>query len=70
LPCFSSDAPTPHSWYHSQEINVMLDSKQVVREWNEGLRRNQSTGLYGRVDDDGIWRGRGGAEKVDKGSDK
>jgi len=48
----------------------MLDSKQVVREWNEGLRRNQSTGLYGRVDDDGIWRGRGGAENVDKGSDK
>jgi hypothetical protein len=48
----------------------MLDSQQVVREWNEGLRRNQSTGLYGRVDDDGIWRGRGGAEKVDKGSDK
>lgn len=31
------------SWYHSQEMNVMLDSPQVVRYWVEGLRRNQNT---------------------------
>ncbi|CEH16144.1 MITOCHONDRIAL CARDIOLIPIN HYDROLASE [Ceraceosorus bombacis] len=57
------------SWYHSQEINVMLDSKEIVKEWNDGLRRNQSTELYGRVDTDGIWRGRHGKETVDKGGD-
>lgn len=57
------------SWYHSQEINVMVDSRQIVGEWDRALRRNQSTHLYGRVDDDGIWRGRTGAEKVDKGGD-
>ncbi|PWN35392.1 uncharacterized protein FA14DRAFT_121652 [Meira miltonrushii] len=57
------------SWYHSQEINVMVDSRQIVGEWDRALRRNQSTHLYGRVDDDGIWRGRTGAETVDKGGD-
>lgn len=57
------------SWYHSQEINVMVDSRQIVGEWDRALRRNQSTHLYGRVDDHGIWRGRTGAEKVDKGGD-
>lgn len=57
------------SWYHSQEINVMVDSREIVKEWNDGLRRNQSTHLYGRVDTDGIWRGVDGAERVDKGAD-
>lgn len=57
------------SWYHSQEINVMVDDRQIVGEWDRGLRRNQSTHLYGKVDSDGIWRGRTGAEKVDKGGD-
>lgn len=55
------------SWYHSQEINVMVDSAQIVAEWNKGLRRNQSTQLYGKVDLDGIWRGQTGSETVDKG---
>lgn len=58
------------SWFHSQEINVMVDSAQIVAEWDAGLKRNQSTGLYGRVDNDGIWRGRSGSERVDKGGDK
>lgn len=57
------------SWFHSQEINVCVDSKQIVDEWDKALRRNQSTGVYGRVDDDGIWRGRSGAEVVDSGKD-
>lgn len=57
------------SWFHSQEINVMVDSRQIVGEWDMALRRNQSTGIYGRVDSDGIWRGRTGSEKADDGKD-
>merc|ERR1711939_627346 len=37
------------SWYHSQEINVMLDSPLVVGKWLEGIRRNQNTFKYGLV---------------------
>lgn len=44
------------SWYHSQEINVMLDSKQICSEWRDLLRRNQNTLEFGRLDHDGIWR--------------
>lgn len=44
------------SWFHSQEVNVMVDSPQVVREWMDALHKNQNTELYGRVDQDGIWR--------------
>lgn len=44
------------SWYHSAEVNVMIDSAQIVHDWMETLNRQQNTLLYGRVDDDGIWR--------------
>jgi hypothetical protein len=37
------------SWYHSQEINVMVDSELVVGRWAEGIRRNQNTFQYGLV---------------------
>lgn len=57
------------SWFHSQEINVCVDSKQIVDEWDKALRRNQSTGIYGRVDDDGIWRGNSGSEIADTGKE-
>lgn len=44
------------SWYHSQEINVMLDSPQVCRAWIDGLRRNQNTHLYGALNKEtGVW---------------
>jgi hypothetical protein len=44
------------SWFHSQEINVMLDSEMICRAWIDGLRRNQNTHLYGEVSqEDGIW---------------
>lgn len=44
------------SWYHSQEINVMLDSAQICRAWIDGLRRNQNTHVYGALDKEtGIW---------------
>ncbi|KAI1409171.1 IQ calmodulin-binding motif protein [Hypoxylon sp. FL1857] len=51
------------SWFHSQEINIMLDSPRICRAWIEALRRNQNTHLYGRVGaEDGIWRDESGRE--------
>jgi phosphatidylserine/phosphatidylglycerophosphate/cardiolipin synthase-like enzyme len=51
------------SWFHSQEINVMIDSRDVCRAWIEGLRRNQNTHLYGELSkEDGVWRDKDGKE--------
>ena len=51
------------SWYHSQEINVMLDSEEVCRAWIDGLRRNQNTHLYGALDgESGVWTGAEGKQ--------
>ena len=51
------------SWFHSQEINVMLDSPAVCRAWVDGLRRNQNTHRYGALDkQDGVWRDGDGKE--------
>ncbi|KAL7424757.1 hypothetical protein Q5752_000441 [Cryptotrichosporon argae] len=45
------------SWYHSQEINVLVDSELVCREWRDAIDANQNTLHYGRVDArDGVWR--------------
>ncbi|KAK4442166.1 hypothetical protein QBC34DRAFT_364217 [Podospora aff. communis PSN243] len=45
------------SWFHSQEINVMVDSEEVCRAWMDGLRRNQNTHVYGALDkEEGVWR--------------
>jgi len=49
------------SWFHSQEINLMVDSKELVAEWHKGINANQNTVLYGLVDNkDGIWRDKDG----------
>lgn len=49
------------SWYHSQEINVMLDSPQVCRAWIDGLRRNQNTHIYGALNKEtGLWTDKDG----------
>ena len=51
------------SWFHSQEVNVMLDSADVCRAWIDGLRRNQNTHVYGALArDDGVWRDADGNE--------
>ncbi|KAI0380116.1 IQ calmodulin-binding motif protein [Hypomontagnella monticulosa] len=51
------------SWFHSQEINIMIDSAPICKAWIEGLRRNQNTHLYGRVsNEDGVWRDKEGKE--------
>lgn len=51
------------SWYHSQEVNVLLDSRLVCTDWLAALHRNQNTHLYGAVSqEDGIWRDEQGKE--------
>ncbi|KAJ4413624.1 hypothetical protein N0V85_003484 [Neurospora sp. IMI 360204] len=51
------------SWFHSQEINVMLDSEEVCGTWMEGIRRNQNTAIYGALDrEKGLWVGAEGKE--------
>ena len=51
------------SWYHSQEINVMIDSEATCRKWREGIERNQNTGKFGKASqDDGVWRDENGKE--------
>lgn len=44
------------SWYHAQEINILIDSAQVCAEWRRGIDANQDTRLHGRVGEDGVWR--------------
>lgn len=44
------------SWFHSQEINIMIDSKHVCADWMDLILRNQNTMERGRLDIDGIWR--------------
>ncbi|KAG8895765.1 hypothetical protein FRC00_006952 [Tulasnella sp. 408] len=53
------------SWYHSQEVNIMIDSPVVCKEWVEGLRRSQNTHLYGEVQKDGVWRDKDGTPLQD-----
>ncbi len=49
------------SWFHSQEINVLVDSPQLAREWYEGINANQNTRKYGLVSNkDGVWRDKEG----------
>lgn len=51
------------SWFHSQEVNVMVDSPELCRTWIDALRRNQNTHQYGAVDrKDGVWRDHEGQE--------
>ncbi|KZM28217.1 catalytic [Ascochyta rabiei] len=54
------------SWFHSMEVNIMIDSQQVCQDWMKQLRRNQNTHLYGLASqEDGIWRDKDGKEVAD-----
>ena len=44
------------SWFHSQEVNVMVDSPDICRMWMDTIDRNQNTSQFGRAAADGIWR--------------
>ena len=51
------------SWFHSQEINVLIDSEEICRKWREGIERNQNTARFGMAGvDDGVWRDSEGKE--------
>ena len=51
------------SWYHSQEINVMIDSEEICHRWREGIERNQNTKRFGKGDQtDGIFKDENGHE--------
>ncbi|UJR24611.1 hypothetical protein I4U23_005986 [Adineta vaga] len=45
------------TWFHSQEMNTMIDSPVIVKEWMNALYTNQSTNEYGRLNDNGEWHG-------------
>ncbi|WWC69916.1 uncharacterized protein I206_103860 [Kwoniella pini CBS 10737] len=53
---FGNGNQDSQSWFHSQEINVMIDSKIIVKEMTETLISNQNTLKFGLVDSDGTWR--------------
>jgi len=58
------------SFWHSQEANVLVDNPQIVADWMDQLRTNQSTHRYGKVDPvDGIWRDPDTREELDRGED-
>lgn len=44
------------SFFHSQEINVLIDSVLVCRAWTGLINRNQNTAKYGAASTkDGCW---------------
>jgi hypothetical protein len=44
------------SYYHSQEVNIILDSPVICRAWLDAIDRNQNTKRYGLVStEDGCW---------------
>ncbi|KAJ6188246.1 hypothetical protein N7519_003154 [Penicillium mononematosum] len=44
------------SFFHSQEVNVLIDSRPVCRAWTELINRNQNTAKYGAASTkDGCW---------------
>ena len=63
----SSDNGGPadvQSWFHSAEVNVMLDSHTICREWLDTIERVQNTHLH-RVGHDGVYRDAQGVELQD-----
>lgn len=56
------------SVFHSSEVNVMIDSKDRVKEIMDTLLSNQNTMQYGGVDADGVWRDEEGKTLVDYGA--
>lgn len=48
------------SWFHSQEVNIMVDSQEICEKWRDCIERNQNTKIFGRVAEDGVWRDRSG----------
>jgi hypothetical protein len=44
------------TWFHSQEVNVMIDSELICKAWREAIHRNENTHIYGTGSkEDGLW---------------
>lgn len=57
----SGDIVDTQSWYHSQEINVMVDSTEVVADWRAAIENNQNTAVHGMIDaSDGLYHDKQG----------
>ncbi|KAL2672404.1 hypothetical protein Neosp_013113 [[Neocosmospora] mangrovei] len=37
------------SWFHSQEVNIIVDSYAICQQWRKAIDRNQNTRVFGRV---------------------
>ena len=46
--------PDTQSWYHSQEVNVMIDNPAVCKDWRDTIRRVQNTRLH-ELQKDGVY---------------
>ena len=56
LVCLGNGNLDTQSFFHSQEINVLIDSEMVCRAWTELINRNQNTAKYGAASaKDGCW---------------
>ncbi|GAA97074.1 uncharacterized protein L969DRAFT_90487 [Mixia osmundae IAM 14324] len=44
------------SWFHSQEINVLIDSRELCADMARAFMTQQNTHLMGLCDDTGTWR--------------
>ena len=57
----SEDIVDAQSWYHSQEINVMVDSTEVIADWRAAIENNQNTAIHGMIDSsDGLYHDKQG----------
>lgn len=44
------------SYYHSTEVNVLIDSPIICKAWRAAIEQNQNTNKYGLVNAaDGCW---------------
>lgn len=43
----------------------MIDSVEICADWMDLIHRNQNTHLFGRVENDGIWRDEQNRELTD-----
>lgn len=51
------------SFFHSQEINVLIDSPLICKEWLSMIDHNQNTAKYGAAStEDGCWHDPGTGE--------
>jgi hypothetical protein len=54
--CLGNGNLDTQSFYHSQEVNVLIDSSFICKSWLEQINGNQNTLKYGAASSkDGCW---------------